>query len=103
MASHPFGLNFGDLGSAGPLALQLKENLAQGLGVVCHSENEFVVAGIGGAADELSGLGIGTGDDEVLGSHDVPLEAGRNQAVDVLTDGDEDLAGKMTALENMSA
>lgn len=102
MTSKPFRLNFANLVSTGTLALQLKENLAQGLGVLSHSKNELVVAGIGGAANELAGLGIGTGDDEVLGAHDIPLEAGGNQAIDVLTDGDEDLSGEMTALESVS-
>ena len=57
-----------------------------------------MVAGVDVAADELAGLGVCAGNNEVLAVHQIPLEAGGYKTVDMLSDGDEDLSGKMATL-----
>lgn len=84
-------------GLAGGLGLhhELSEGLKVGVGA---SDDESVVAGIDGGGDESGGLGIGTGNAEEVGAHDISLGTDGDEAVDVLLDGDEDLAGHVTAL-----
>lgn len=86
---NPLGLNLSDLGSTGSRLLKLKQNLAQRLSVFCDTQDELVIPRINCAADEFTGLGIGTGDDQILSAHDVPLEASGNEAVDVLANGNK--------------
>jgi hypothetical protein len=56
-----------------------------------------VVADVDGAGDELAAFRVGAGDDKVLAAHHVPLKAGGDEAVDVVTDGHEDFACEMAA------
>lgn len=65
---------------------------------VGDSQDEGVVAGIDVGGDQGGGLRVGTGNDQVLDTHDIELDAGGDQAVNVLRDGDQDLAGHVTAL-----
>lgn len=98
-ALDPLGLESINLGTDGTLGLHVLDGLGEGLdGSVCDTEDELVVADVNGRGDELAGLGVGAGNDEVLAAHDVPLEARGVETVDVLADGDEDLAGQMAAL-----
>jgi hypothetical protein len=57
-----------------------------------------MVAHINGTADQLSALRVRTGNNQVLGSHHIPLEPGCDESVDVFTHGDKNLASKVTAL-----
>lgn len=95
----PCGFEAVDFGAAGTTGLHGLDGLGEGLnGSVGDTEDELVIADVNGRRDELAGLGVGAGNHEVLGAHDVPLEAGGIEAVDVLASRDEDLAGKMAAL-----
>lgn len=67
-------------------------------GGVCGAHDEGVVAVIDGGGEEGGGLGVGTGDGEEVGAHDIGLGADGNQTVDVLADGNEDLAGHVATL-----
>lgn len=53
---------------------------------------------VDGGCDEGGGLGVGTGDGQEVRAHDIGLCANGNQTVDVLADGNEDLAGHVAAL-----
>ena len=66
--------------------------------VLVVSENEGVVTPVDVGGDVGSRLGIGTGNDEVLNTHDVVLETNGNQTVNVLLDGDKHLTGHVTTL-----
>lgn len=65
---------------------------------VVGAEDEGVVAGIDGGGDEGGSLGISTGNGQEVRAHDVGLGTDGNQTVDVLGDGDENLAGHVAAL-----
>lgn len=62
------------------------------------AEDEGVVAGVDVCAEEGGGLGVGAGDGDEVGAHDVGLGADGDEAVDVLLNGDKDLAGHVSAL-----
>ena len=95
----PVVLNGLELGTVLAGGLGLHHELSEGLEVgVGASEDESVVAGIDGGGDEGGGLGIGTGNAEEVGAHDIGLSTDGNEAVDVLLDGNEDLAGHVAAL-----
>mmetsp|Transcript_82936 Transcript_82936/g.222482 ORF Transcript_82936/g.222482 Transcript_82936/m.222482 type:complete len:618 (-) Transcript_82936:32-1885(-) len=68
-----------------------------GLGVG-GTHDEHVVARVLVGLDELGGLSVGTGDDDGLGAHDVALETGGHEAIDVLAGGHENLAAHVAAL-----
>lgn len=94
----PVGLERVNLGACRALGLHGLDGLGQGLELrVSDSEDELVVADVDGAADELAALRVCPGEDEVLAPHDVPLEARRVEAVDVLAGRHEDLTGEMAA------
>lgn len=57
-----------------------------------------MVANVNIVAQQLSALGVGSGDEEVFRAHEVPLETGADESVDVLCHRNEDLACKVTAL-----
>lgn len=67
-------------------------------GGVGGTEDESVVAGIDVGGNKGSGLRVGTGNNQVLDTHDIELDSGSNETVDVLGDGDEDLSGHVAAL-----
>ena len=101
-----------EVGGGEPLVLNLLQLVAglagllggdhevvEGLEVrVGAAEDEGVVAGVDGGGDEGGGLGVGAGDGDEVGAHNVGLGADGDEAVDVLADGDEDLAGHVAAL-----
>lgn len=101
-----------ELGRGGPLVLDLLEDctalagslslvheLGKGAEVgVGRAKDRGVVAGVDVGGDEGRGLRVGTGNDEVLSAHDVALEAHGNETVNVLRDGDKDLAGHVPTL-----
>lgn len=94
----PVELKGVDLRGGSALPLHGLQGLREWLHLLGDTEDELVVARVNGAADQLSAFRVRTGDDQVLGSHQVPLEAGGHQAVDVFAHGDKDLAGQVTAL-----
>ena len=53
---------------------------------------------VDGRCDEGGGLGVGTSDGQEVRAHDIGLGTDGNQTVDVLADGDEDLAGHVATL-----
>lgn len=87
-----------DLRRRRALALHSLKCLGQGLHLLRDTEDEFVVAHIDRAADELAALGVGTGNDQVLAAHHVPLESCGCQSVDVFSHRNKHLASKVTAL-----
>jgi hypothetical protein len=96
---NPLSLKGVDLGARGTLGFHLGESLGEGGdGGVGNAKDELMVADIDGGEEQLAALRVGAGNDQVLGAHDVPLEAGGLEAVDVLTRGDQHLAGKVAAL-----
>lgn len=62
------------------------------------TEDKLVIAGVGRAREELATLGVRASDRERLETHDVPLHASSDETGDVFRDGDEDLAGLVSAL-----
>lgn len=60
--------------------------------------NEGVVTGVDVVLEEVGRVGIGTAHEHEGVLHDISLETGSGHAVSVLTDGDKDLASKVTAL-----
>ena len=94
----PVELKGVDLRGSSTLPLHGLQGLREWLDLLGDTEDELVVARVNGAADQLSAFRVRTGNDQVLGSHQVPLEAGGHQAVDVFAHGDKDLAGQVTAL-----
>lgn len=57
-----------------------------------------MIPNVDSAAQQLPALRVGSGDDQVLTSHQIPLEARGYQTVDVLAGRNEDLTGQMSAL-----
>lgn len=49
-------------------------------------------------SDEGSGFRVGSSNNEVRDTHDVVLKPDRDESVDVLGDGDENLSGHVSAL-----
>ncbi len=64
---------------------------------VGDAEQERLVAFVGAAVDQVGGLGVGTRDDDPWHSHDVELEAGGVESLDLLVRRDEHLAALMAA------
>lgn len=62
------------------------------------AENESVVTLVNVGGNQGGSLRVGTGDDQVLDAHNVVLQTDSDETVDVLRDGDEHLAGHVTAL-----
>jgi hypothetical protein len=56
-----------------------------------------VVTHVNGTAEQFSALRVGSRNDQVLDTHHIPLEASRNESVDVLSHRDQDFASKMAA------
>ncbi len=65
---------------------------------VGDSEQERLVALVGTTVDQIGGLRIGARDDDARHPHDVELEAGGVEALDLFVRGDENLAALMAAL-----
>ena len=57
-----------------------------------------MISDVDSAADELSAFGVGAGDYKVLATHHVPLKSRCYEAVDMVTDRDQDFPGEMSAL-----
>lgn len=57
-----------------------------------------MVARVDGGGNKSGGLGVSARNSNQVAAHDVGLRADRDKAVDVLADGDEDLAGHVAAL-----
>lgn len=57
-----------------------------------------MIAGVDRGRDQRGGFGVGAGDGEEVRAHYVSLGADGDEAVDVLRDGHEDLAGHVAAL-----
>ena len=62
------------------------------------AEQERLVALVGAAVDQVGGLGVGARDDDAGHPHDVELEAGGVEALDLLVRRDQHLAALMAAL-----
>lgn len=97
MGFHPVALVRIDLRGAGSVAFHRLERLCQRLNVFRDAQDELVVPDIDGAAEQLPALRVGARNDEILRPHQIPLEPRRDQAVDMLADGDEHFAGQMAA------
>lgn len=98
----PLGLLLLELG-AGEFALEGQvtglgegEGLLGVLGVI-DTEDEGVVDDVGVVVDELGAQSVGSGDDNEVVAHDVGLETGSDESLDVLLGGDDDLACHVTA------
>ena len=65
---------------------------------VGDAEQERLVALVGAAVDQVGGLGVGARDDDAGHPHDVELEAGGVEALDLFVRRDEDLAALVAAL-----
>lgn len=101
-----------EVGGGDPLVfdgLELLSALARGFRLHHHgvqgtelrvrgAENEGVVAVVDVGGDEGGGFRVGTGNDKVLDAHDVVLQTNGDETVDVLRDGNQDLASHMAAL-----
>mmetsp|Transcript_5502 Transcript_5502/g.8752 ORF Transcript_5502/g.8752 Transcript_5502/m.8752 type:complete len:489 (+) Transcript_5502:256-1722(+) len=60
--------------------------------------DEHVVARILVGLDKLGSFGVGTGNDDSLSAHDVALQTGSHEAVDVLAGGHQNLSSHVAAL-----
>ena len=84
----------GDAGHDGPVHV-----LGEGLDIwVRGADDEVVVAGVDGGADQRGGLGVGSCDDHQLGVHYVRAHSDGDQSVDVLLDWDDTPAGHVATL-----
>ena len=95
---HPLQLKSVDFRSRSTLQLHLLKGLSQRLRLLRHTEDELVVADVNVVAQKLSTLRVGSSDEQVLRAHEIPLESGADESVDVFCHWDEDLASKVTAL-----
>ena len=73
------------------------QRLGQWFYVLRHAKDELVVSRINGAAEKLPALGVSPGNQEILATHHVPLEAGSHQPIDVLANGNEHLSSQVAA------
>src|SRR5439155_17200835 len=62
------------------------------------ADDEGLIPLVAAAVDEGGGLGGGAGDDEARNPHDVVLEAGGVEALDLIVLGDQDLPALVPAL-----
>ena len=98
-ALDPFSLESINLRALGALSLHGLDSLGQRLdGRVRDAKDEFVVADINSRRDQLARLGVGTGNDQVLASHDIPLESSSVEAVDMFAGRNQNLTSEMAAL-----
>ncbi|RUS17224.1 hypothetical protein BC937DRAFT_90251 [Endogone sp. FLAS-F59071] len=67
------------------------------------AENERMVASVNIGGEERGSFGVRAGNDEVLDTHNIELNAESDEAVDVLRDRDEHLTSHMTALLGASS
>ena len=96
---HPLGLDALEGGADLALLLSGDHEVVEGLEVgVGGAQDEAVVARVDGRRDQRGGFRVGARYGEQVGAHDVGLCADRDQAVDVLGDGDQDLARHVAAL-----
>jgi hypothetical protein len=88
-----------ELLSALARSLSLHHHGVQGTELrVRGAENEGMVAVVDVGGDEGGGFRVGTSDNKILNTHDVVLQTDGDETVDVLRDGDQDLASHMTTL-----
>ena len=73
-------------------------DLVAGQVEVGGSEDEGLIALVTAIFDESRGLGVGSSHDDARDTHDVELEAGGVEALDLFVSGDEDLAALVAAL-----
>ncbi len=62
------------------------------------AQDERLVALVAAAVEQVGRLGVGAGDDDAGHAHDVELEAGGVEALDLLVLGDQHLAALVAAL-----
>mgnify|MGYP000897059762 CR=1 FL=1 len=94
---HPVQFISINLRCGGTFPLHRLEGFGKRLTRFRNSEDKLVIADVNGTAQQPAALGIGPCNEEVLGAHQVPLEPSSNKPVDVFTDRNEHLAGKVTA------
>ena len=97
--AEPLVLEGDELGTIGTLLLGTVENVDKGLEVgVGGTEDEGMVTLVDVGGDQGSSFRVGTGNDEVLDTHDVVLESDSNETVDVLLDRNKHLTSHVTTL-----
>ena len=98
MTLHPLSLEQVNLRSRSSSHFHFLQCLRQWSGVFRDTKDVLMISNIDSTTEQLPTFRICSCDHEILATHNIPLKASRNQAVNMLTNGYKHFARKVPAL-----